>query len=103
MSEPINDGSLSVEDFRGRIDAIDQVISSLLLQRADASRQIQDARVRSGGARVDLAREREVISTYVTSLGQPGTDVAHSVLALSRGRVDAVPSEPERQEVPSTS
>lgn len=89
MTEPLNDGSLTVEDFRSRIDAIDVAIASLLSERANISHQIQDARIRSGGTRTDLGREREVITAYVDQLGHPGSDIAHSVLVFCRGRANA--------------
>lgn len=100
MTEPLHDGSLTVEDMRRRIDAIDRSVASLLAERASFSHHIQTAKVASGEPRVDLGREREVIQTYTDALGRHGTEVGYSVLLFCRGSVaDAVLREPEGEEV----
>lgn len=88
-------------ELRSEIDQIDRAISQLLKQRASISAQIQQARVSSGGARVDLAREREVMNAYIAALGPHGSDVANTVLTLCRGAIsDAVRSERAGQPLP---
>lgn len=96
MTGPFSDGSLGQDYLRERIDSLDRVIANLLEQRADISAEIQMSRVSSGGARVDISREREVIGTYVEALGREGSDVAHTVLVYCRGANDAVPCERAR-------
>ncbi len=48
---------------------------------------IQDARITSGGRRVHLSREMEVLSHWSDALGKPGTALAMTLLELCRGRV----------------
>ncbi len=79
-------GARAVEDGRARIDAIDARIIALVRERIAVSEGIQRARVASGGRRVSLARETQVISSYHTSLGRPGTALALALLELCRGR-----------------
>ncbi len=50
------------------------------------SARIQRARIASGGRRVHLAREMEVIGSYSARLGRPGTALAMTLLELCRGR-----------------
>lgn len=77
----------ALDDLRVQIDYIDVAIATLLKERASVSAQIQSARVGSGGARVDLGREREVIATYVSELGKDGAGVATTVLTFCRGEL----------------
>ncbi|URM89981.1 chorismate mutase [Streptomyces sp. MRC013] len=72
---------------RERIDALDDRIIGLIRERMAASAVIQEARIGSGGRRVNLAREMEVLAHYRDALGRPGTALAMTVLELCRGRV----------------
>jgi chorismate mutase len=76
----------AVAHGRARIDEIDQQIIDLVRQRVGVSAAIQQARIASGGRRVELSREMEVIGRYRDALGKPGTSVAMSLLDLCRGR-----------------
>lgn len=77
----------NVTRLRARIEAYDRALAELLASRAEASMDVQVAKVVSGAPRVDLAREREVIATYVEVLGGAGLAVADAVLAYCRGKV----------------
>ncbi|MEV4192559.1 chorismate mutase [Streptomyces toxytricini] len=72
---------------RDRIDAIDDRIIGLIQERMAVSTVIQDARIASGGRRVHLSREMEVLSHWSGALGKPGTALAMTLLELCRGRV----------------
>ncbi|GGT12263.1 chorismate mutase [Streptomyces kurssanovii] len=72
---------------RERIDAIDDRIIGLIQERMAVSAVIQDARIASGGRRVNLAREMEVLGHYRDALGKPGTSIAMTMLELCRGRI----------------
>lgn len=86
--------SAAESTLRSQIDALDEVLVQLLRERAAVSHQIQRHRMSSGGARVDLARERDVIANYTAALGVSGAEFATTVLAYCRGRVeDAVAGE----------
>ncbi|MEU0392839.1 chorismate mutase [Streptomyces sp. NPDC006208] len=72
---------------RERIDALDDRIIGLIQERMAVSAVIQDARLSSGGRRVNLAREMEVLGHYRDALGKPGTSLAMTMLELCRGRI----------------
>lgn len=72
---------------RERIDALDDRIIGLVQERIAVSAVIQEARISSGGRRVSLSREMEILSHFRDALGAPGTSLAMTLLELSRGRV----------------
>ncbi len=77
-------------DFTGareRIDALDDRIIGLIQERMAVSAVIQDARIASGGRRVNLSREMEILGHYSEALGKPGTSLAMTLLELCRGRI----------------
>ncbi|MEU9982738.1 chorismate mutase [Streptomyces sp. NPDC050856] len=82
-----DDAARLVRDARERIDALDDRIIGLIQERIAVSAVIQEARLTSGGRRVHLAREMEVLGHYREALGKPGTSLAMTVLELCRGRV----------------
>ncbi|MEU8653176.1 chorismate mutase [Streptomyces sp. NPDC048737] len=72
---------------RERIDALDDRIIGLIQERVAVSAVIQEARITSGGRRVNLSREMEVLDHYRQALGKPGTSLAMTLLELCRGRI----------------
>lgn len=72
---------------RERIDAIDDRIIGLIQERMAVSAVIQEARIGSGGRRVSLSREMEILGHYRDALGRPGTPLAMTLLELCRGRI----------------
>ncbi|MBX9397002.1 chorismate mutase [Streptomyces sp. TRM72054] len=72
---------------RERIDALDDRIIGLIQERMAVSTVIQEARITSGGRRVNLSREMEVLGRYRQELGKPGTALAMTLLELCRGRI----------------
>ena len=72
---------------RERIDALDDRIIGLVQERMAVSAVIQEARITSGGRRVNLSREMEILGHYRDALGKPGTSLAMTLLELCRGRV----------------
>ncbi|MFD5077623.1 chorismate mutase [Streptomyces sp. NPDC058371] len=72
---------------RERIDALDDRIIGLVQERMAVSAVIQEARMSSGGRRVNLSREMEILGHFRDALGRPGTSLAMTLLELSRGRV----------------
>lgn len=76
-----------IADSRARIDAIDDRIIGLIQERMAVSAVIQEARITSGGRRVHLSREMEVLGHWSEALGKPGTSLAMTLLELCRGRV----------------
>ncbi|WP_345943464.1 chorismate mutase [Streptomyces sp. SID8352] len=76
-----------INGARERIDALDDRIIGLIQERVAVSGVIQEARITSGGRRVNLSREMEILDHYRTALGRPGTALAMTLLELSRGRI----------------
>ena len=76
-----------IGDARERIDALDDRIIGLVQERMAVSAVIQDARITSGGRRVNLSREMDILSRYSDALGKPGTPLAMTLLELCRGRI----------------
>lgn len=72
---------------RERIDALDDRIIGLVQERMAISAVIQEARIASGGRRVNLSREMDVLGHYRDALGKPGTSLAMTLLELCRGRI----------------
>ncbi|MEV5316337.1 chorismate mutase [Streptomyces sp. NPDC052687] len=76
-----------ITDARDRIDALDDRIIGLIQERMAVSAVIQQARIRSGGRRVNLSREMEILGHYRDALGKPGTALAMTLLELCRGKI----------------
>ncbi len=72
---------------RERIDDLDGRIIGLVQERMATSAVIQRERIASGGRRVNLSREMEILGRYSDQLGKPGTALAMTLLELCRGRV----------------
>ncbi|WP_419997280.1 chorismate mutase [Streptomyces boninensis] len=77
----------AITGARERIDDLDRRIIALVQERMEVSAAIQQARITSGGRRVNLSREMEILSAYRDELGRPGTSLAMTLLELCRGRV----------------
>ncbi|MCF3174402.1 chorismate mutase [Streptomyces sioyaensis] len=72
---------------RQRIDDLDGRIIGLVQERMAVSAVIQRERLTSGGRRVNLSREMEILAHYRDQLGKPGTALAMTLLELSRGQI----------------
>ena len=70
--------------LRSRIDEIDSAIIDLWRERAGISQQVGAQRVASGGTRLVLSREQQIIHKFHRELGPIGTQLA--ILALRAGR-----------------
>ncbi|GDY65126.1 hypothetical protein SAV14893_045190 [Streptomyces avermitilis] len=76
-----------ISGARERIDSLDDRIIGLVQERMAVSAVIQEARIASGGRRVNLSREMEVLGHFRDALGKPGTSLAMTLLELCRGRI----------------
>jgi chorismate mutase len=94
MTADVMDGStgagetLAADEIRAmreRIDAIDQAIIDLWLERAHLSQQVGKTRMASGGTRLVLSREREIVDRFREALGADGAQVALMILRAGRG------------------
>ncbi|MES4888318.1 chorismate mutase [Streptomyces sp. NPDC096012] len=77
----------AIAGARERIDALDDRIIGLVQERMAVSAVVQQTRIASGGRRVHLSREMEILGRYRDALGRPGTALAMTLLELSRGRI----------------
>ncbi len=71
--------------LRARIDDLDLLVLDQLHERRLLSQRIQAARVASGGVRVELSREREILDVYARAMGSDGIAMATAVLRTCRG------------------
>jgi chorismate mutase len=75
----------SIRALRERIDEIDSAIIELWQERARISQEVGATRVASGGTRLVLSREREILEKFRTALGADGTQLALLILRAGRG------------------
>lgn len=80
-----DDVAAQIARLRARIDEIDETIIALWHERAALSQQVGAARVASGGTRLVLAREREILDRFRATLGTDGVQLALLVLRAGRG------------------
>jgi chorismate mutase len=89
MDQPTGvDEAPAADEIRGmrvRIDEIDQAIIDLWQERAQLSQQVGKTRMASGGTRLVLSREREIVERFRTALGPDGTQLALLLLRSGRG------------------
>ncbi len=71
--------------MRERIDEIDNALIALWQERAALSQQVGATRVASGGTRLVLSREREILDRFRAALGADGTQLALLILRAGRG------------------
>ena len=71
--------------LRNRIDEIDAQIIALWQERAGLSQEVGATRVASGGTRLVLSREKEILERFRTALGADGTQLALLILRAGRG------------------
>jgi chorismate mutase len=79
------DPDAAIAALRTRIDDIDATIIRLWQERAAISQRIGATRVASGGTRLVLSREREILDRFRNELGADGTQLALLILRAGRG------------------
>ncbi|MGW0768531.1 chorismate mutase [Streptomyces sp. NPDC002676] len=77
----------TIAEARERIDSLDDRIIGLIQERMAVSTVVQQTRIASGGRRVHLTREMQILGRYRDALGKPGTSLAMTLLELCRGRI----------------
>jgi len=83
--ETAEDPQAHIAGLRARIDEIDATLIRLWQERAAISQEVGSTRVASGGTRLVLSREREILDRFRTALGADGTQLALLVLRAGRG------------------
>ena len=76
-----------IGELRAEIDACDAAIIELVQRRLTISRQIGALRKASGGTRLNLAREQQLIGRFREALGDDGAALAMLLLRLGRGKL----------------
>ncbi|GAA0795801.1 chorismate mutase [Spirilliplanes yamanashiensis] len=75
----------AIRGIRERIDEIDRTIIDLWLERSRLSQEVGRTRMASGGTRLVLSREREIVERFREALGADGTQLALLILRAGRG------------------
>lgn len=73
--------------LRAEIDACDEEIIALVRRRLAISKEIGSLRTASGGTRLSLAREQQLLARFGEALGPDGTTLAMLLLRQGRGRL----------------
>ena len=81
------DPAEQISDLRGEIDACDAEIIALVQRRLAISQQIGTLRAASGGTRLSLSREQQVLARFRTALGPDGAALGMMLLRQGRGRL----------------
>jgi chorismate mutase len=76
-----------IGDLRRQIDACDAEIIDLVERRLAISREIGALRAASGGTRLSLSREQQVLSRFRAALGPDGAALGMMLLRQGRGRL----------------
>ena len=79
------DAAAQIQAIRKRIDEIDETLIALWKERAELSKQVGVTRMASGGTRLVLSREREILEHFRSELGADGTQLALLLLRAGRG------------------
>jgi chorismate mutase len=77
--------SANIGELRNRIDEIDNALIELWRERAAISGEVGRVRIASGGTRLVLAREREIVDRFRDALGANGVQLALLILRAGRG------------------
>ncbi len=76
-----------IGELRSEIDACDAAIIELVQRRLAVSQEIGAIRKASGGTRLSLAREQQVLARFQEALGPDGAALGMLLLRQGRGRL----------------
>ena len=76
-----------IGQLRSEIDACDAELIELLQRRLAVSQEIGALRAASGGTRLSLAREQQVLARFREALGPDGASLGMLLLRQGRGRL----------------
>ncbi|HEX2072524.1 MAG TPA: chorismate mutase [Geodermatophilus sp.] len=76
-----------IGELRQEIDACDAAIIELVQRRLSISREIGALRAASGGTRLSLSREAQVLTRFRSALGPDGAALGMMLLRQGRGRL----------------
>jgi len=81
------DPAARIGELRSEIDACDAQLIELIQRRLEVSREIGALRAASGGTRLSLAREQQVLARFRAALGPDGASLGMLLLQQGRGRL----------------
>jgi chorismate mutase len=81
------DAAERIGELRTEIDTCDAEIIELVRRRLAISQQIGTLRAASGGTRLSLSREQQVLARFQTALGPDGAALGMMLLRQGRGRL----------------
>ena len=76
-----------IGDLRNEIDSCDAEIIALVQRRLAISQEIGALRAASGGTRLSLSREQQVLARFRAALGPDGAALGMMLLRQGRGRL----------------
>ena len=76
-----------IAELRGQIDACDAEIIELVQRRLAVSQEIGELRRATGGTRLSLSREQQVLARFQAALGRDGAALGMMLLRQGRGRL----------------
>jgi chorismate mutase len=76
-----------IAELRTQIDDCDAEIIALVQRRLAVSQEIGELRRASGGTRLSLSREQQVLSRFQAALGRDGAALGMMLLRQGRGRL----------------
>jgi chorismate mutase len=76
-----------IAELRGQIDQCDAEIIALVQRRLAVSQEIGELRRATGGTRLSLAREKQVLARFSAALGGDGATLGMLLLRQGRGRL----------------
>jgi chorismate mutase len=76
-----------ISELRSEIDACDAEIIALVQRRLAISQEIGSIRAASGGTRLSLSREKQVLDRFGSALGPEGAALGMLLLRQGRGRL----------------
>lgn len=85
-STPASPPEPEIGQLRAEIDHLDAEILRLVKRRTEVSRMVGATRMASGGTRIVVNREMDVLARY-RELGPEGRQLAMVLLNLGRGRL----------------
>jgi chorismate mutase len=86
-TEPTAAATDAIGELREQIDLCDAQIIELVQRRLAISQQIGSLRTASGGMRLSLSREQQVLNRFRTALGPDGASLGMLLLRQGRGRL----------------
>ena len=86
-SAAVDDPSARIGELRSSIDACDAEIIALVQRRLAISREIGTLRASTGGTRLSLSREKQVLARFDDALGPDGAALGMLLLRQGRGRL----------------